>query len=304
MSGYDFEYPFEKNIRQWNRAIEIVNFKTCLQLLRCFGPFIEDLEIAYNNPESKRDQYVHRYVNNYCAETLARITFHALKNVDIAEFQKVFVNIKRVGFWSCDLGNQWPSFVNLFPNLSHLSFAFGKFDGSSVHIDYRLVEKPFPNLEYLYFENVRGNRSARIKFLGDLLAGTSQLKTLVIRDIFYDLEDYVPITEYLDLIKDHSSITEIRYSNGYESATSAEIQRIINEHPALVELNMGQTIVTPNDVIALTRQLGSLKKFTFGTDINHSCTEWSDLKSKIRNEWELNYSDFGRADLIRRKEQN
>lgn len=267
--------PHMKPLRQLDSIIRILDFKTCLRYLRCFGPIIDELSIHYVDSESKRHDHVHQYLNDYCIETLARISFENMDNIAIDQFQKVFTNIKSVTFMSCELGENWPLFAKSFPNLRRLSLK--SYDEQGCSMVYRFIEKPFPNLKHLLVEDLDCDGSTPIKFVADLLDGAHQLKSLTINDF----ENGISFVELLDLIKDKPSIIKLTADWAYGRVTSAEIQQLVSEHPALIELNVEETTFTTGDVLTLTRQLGSLKQFKFHTQVNYCSTERVDFAAQL-----------------------
>lgn len=258
----------EKPLKVCNNTIQIQDSKTCLQYLRYFGPFIRKLSIPYK--DSKIKQYIHEYMNDYCAETLIHIKFLDMKHMDVDQFPKVFPKIKHVTFVRCYFDNKWSSFLKLFPNLRRLTVSDG----------YSFIEKPFKDSEYLSIESFVCDGTAPIKFVRNILDVSHRLKSFNVG--FY--ESQISISEFLDLIKDKPSITELSAPCLFGLVTSAEIQRLISEHPALIKLNLETCRTTPTDIIAVTRQLVSLKQFKFHTHIHYDSKK--NFKAQL-SQWHL-----------------
>lgn len=252
--------------------IDVLGLKKCLQYLRCFGPFIHGLSIDYDKSMSTRYKYVHEYVNEFCAESLVCMTFTYLPDLDIEQFRKVFAKIEDVSFVCCELGEKWPSFVQSFSNLRYLSL-------SHVHMDYRFVEKPFQNLEHLRINRIRCDGINTIKIAADLLDGIRQLKSLKI-----DTQYKTSMATLLDLIKENNSIVKLTVLACPEPATSADVQRLVHQHPALIDLNLLNYKFTLNDVNTLINQHGSLKKLKFYTECRYGLL--SDFCLEIEDEWQ------------------
>lgn len=130
----DEKHPTDNSeVKELDTSIRLLGLKPALQYLRCFGSTITDLTISYNHSYSKRYDYVHQYINDYCTEHLTCILFSDMPNIDAKPLQKVFPNVHEVSVWDSDLGKQFPSFVNCFPNLRCLQLhreaarAFGGF---------------------------------------------------------------------------------------------------------------------------------------------------------------------------------
>lgn len=255
-------------VEELKDVIQIRGLKASLQFLRCFGPFIHGVSIGYNDSKSKRYDYLHEYINNFCAETLVRIAFEGMPNIAVEQFKKIFGKIEEISFVNCELGEKWASIIQWFPNLRRLNF-----DG--VRMVYRSIEKPFRNLEHLSIKHLHCDGFNTIKIAADLLDGIKQLKSLEID------ESKMSIIELLDLIKDNPSITKLSACEAYGPVTSTDVQRLISEHPSLIDLDLECYKFTPDDVIALTRQLGSLKQFEFYTQVNYFSNERSDFESQL-----------------------
>lgn len=266
-------------------AIRIHGLKPSLQCLRCFGPFINGLSIGYGGSTHKYN-YVHEYVDSFCAENLRRITFDGMQKINMNQFQKVFVNIRDVTIVDCDLGDKWSSFVRCFTNLRCLSLR-------DVRMVYRSIEKPFPSLERLRINGLDCGAITKLKIVADLLKGINQLECL---EIGYqeDERTSMSIVELLDLVKDNPSLSVLSVFAVYGRATSAEIERLISEHPALVELHLENSLFTPDQAIALISQLGSLKQFEFHTQVNYFSNERAEFADKLDNlGWDLSIGDTG-----------
>lgn len=274
---------FERDdpVQESSNFIRIRGLKPSLQCLRCFGPYINGLSIGYYISQSKS---IHEYINSFCAESLLRIRFDGTPAIE--QFQKVFVNIQDVTLVECDLGDKWPLFVKLFANLGSLSL----FNVSMVH---HSIEKPFPNLERLDIRDLYCDGSSSFDIAADLLKGINQLKCLEIG--YHENERAsLSIVKLLDLVKDNPSISVLSVDAVYGRATSAEIQRIISEHPALVELGLESCSFTPDQAIALLPQLASLKKFEFHTQVDYCSNERDEFAEKLDNlGWDLSIGDTG-----------
>lgn len=175
--------------------IDIFDLKSCLQYLRCFGPYISNLLINYDFPKSKRYEYVNQYIGYFCADNLLSISM----------------------------------------------------DNGSV----------------------------------------------------------LPIVKLLDLLKNKPSLKELTYDCGASvamSVNSDEVQRLINEHPALVEFDLPEYHFTIDGVITLIRQLKSLKK----VHVLMVHSKFFELASTINDsEWYLdfypesyNYDDESHSPVI------
>lgn len=265
-------------------TIFVCGVKTCLQYLRCFGPFMRSLRMDSNHSKNDCNEYVHQYVNDYCADSLAHIKFDCMPKFATEQFKKVFIHIKSVDISGCELGDKWLSwlsFVKCFPNLRSLSIYDSK-------LIYRPVVKPFPFLKHLTLQYIECDLFTTSEIAADLLNGISRLKNFTL----FATRPELKINKFLDLIKDCPSITTLKlFANSCDlPINSEEVQRLINEHPALVEFDSCYHL-TVDHAVMLTRQLKSLKKF--GPD---TCTEWENFAVKLKGKWESDGEHWERID--------
>lgn len=256
-----------------SNGIRIVTLKTSLQYLRCFGPSVSNLKIIYQAAETKRYEYVHQYISDYCADTLACIEFQSMPNIPIKQFQKVFVNVKEVAVINTVLEQHLQSFAEWFPNLSCLKLHYSQ-RGQC------FTTEPFQHLEQL---SVFGPHAFYPNgFVTDVLRGAHQLTRV---DVYIFGEEEFPIESLLDMIKDKPLLAEFTYEASKichpMAVDLAAVHRIINEHPALLELVLPQYQFPLDGVHALIDQLDSLKEFRF--IMRHS--EYNDLVLQLNNEW-------------------
>lgn len=96
--------------------------KSALQFLRCFGSAITALEFdaAYYS-KGKRYEYIHQYINKYCAESLVKISFKSVSKIDKKHFPKPFRSVENVTVTGGSLARYLPSFSVWFPNMRHLT---------------------------------------------------------------------------------------------------------------------------------------------------------------------------------------
>lgn len=264
----------------------ITGLKTCLQYLRLFGSCLSDLMIDYEVSYSMYRKYVHQYISDYCGDNLERITFAAMPNIDIDEWnRKVFTNVNEVQFEGGNLGQQWATITKCFPNVRVL-------DIESADIEDRLIGKSFEHLERLYVYNFDWNGFAMDDIVGDLLDGAHQLKCLWITVA----EDDVSIGDLLTMINACPSINTFRYGLGVLRVipvNTTEVDRIVNECPALNELELPDHRFTANDTVTLIRQLNSLKTFQF----QMANSERTELVSQLNgSEWDVEIDDEYAAD--------
>lgn len=202
------------------------------------------------------------------------ISFKRISNLAVDQFKKVFVKVQFLSVSGCHLGEQLPTFVKCFPNVH-------SFVAADCYITERFHGQPFQHFEYLALRNLFCSDEFTVnQAVADLLNGVHQLKSLDI-GMITDEDD---INALLDLIRLNPCITKLVSMHSCDvPVTSADVQRIVAEHSALIELNLFHEFVV-SDVIALIRQLDSLKTFSFRI----SDSKYTDLVSQLDKEWKVN----------------
>ncbi|XP_055308303.1 uncharacterized protein LOC129572383 [Sitodiplosis mosellana] len=77
-------------------SIKFDDLKTPLQLLRCFGHMIHDMEINFEKSNRGRVQKLLMQLNEYCAESLIKLTFIGVKKNELNILTKPFTKIQEV----------------------------------------------------------------------------------------------------------------------------------------------------------------------------------------------------------------
>lgn len=132
---------------EFGSCIKVCGLKATLLYLRLFGSSIDSLEVHYNASESHRYGYVHKYINDYCADSLVYILFEEMPNMAIAEFQNAFTNVTQITVRDCDY-NQRPSFAHWFPNVRRLELV-------NTHPEHDLVVGQFIAEPFRHLESMR-----------------------------------------------------------------------------------------------------------------------------------------------------
>lgn len=266
---------FTSTVVEYGGKIYILGLKAYLPYLRCFGRSISNLTIDYNGSKSKRVIYLHQFINDYCCKSLVKIAFFRMPSIAIKQFQQVFANARLLSVSQSDLGKQIPAFAKCFPNLR----AFNAIDTKLME---RFGAQRFKHLEHLKIhERICSREFTSIQFVADLLNGSRRLNSL---DIALCMDTEEPISVLLDLIRSNRLITKLISSTKFAANVSlADVRRIINEHPTLIELNLSRNHFAADDAIALIRQLNSLKKITLTID-NLDCGRF---ESQLRDGWKV-----------------
>lgn len=238
--------------------VSFSDFIICLQFLRCFGSSLSNVHIYYHGSDSKRYDYIHQYVNQFCAESLLEIEFTIKPRLLINHFEKPFVNVQTVALHYCHLGDQFSLFSQWFPNVRVLKL----FD---IRMDNRWIDLPFHHLEHVRINVSNGNNCDGFtkNEAAHLLHSSLQLKSLEIR--MPDGRQGMTLNTLLNIIEDKSAIEKLVLTMDRYCPTvkPMEIQRLINEHPLLIELDLKNVRFTIDNVLDLICRLNFLKTFFF-----------------------------------------
>lgn len=231
------------------------SLKFSLAFLRCFGEKIPELILFCRQAYACAcDEYIDRYMNQYCANTLSSL--HLMKNTTISNdsFPKPFVNVELVQFWTgTSFGFELQSMLNWFPNVKHLNILSQSmiYPSNNVH---------FTHLEHLSMPI----KSSSWNMVSNFLRSNPQLQSLEVKmmDGFNKTMD-----DFLDLIADNPSISKLNVdSDGcgrFVNVNETEIQRFVSERRSIVELILPTFVFATENVMNLIGQLNSLKQFCF-----------------------------------------
>lgn len=140
-----------------NSKIYIRDLRTALQILRCFGYLILDLEISDEYSHYYRTNvyvYIFKYIYKFC-KSLTTITFQELpRNKAFKYLRKPFQKVKSVVFFCGVLEKNLTPLHILFPNIQSL-----KIDFCDVN-DLRCIEQHFDHLEHLQLSTKKENIQA------------------------------------------------------------------------------------------------------------------------------------------------
>lgn len=268
MCGYEkqgiYKYKNETNF--------IIGMKFCLPLLRCFGENILFLGVQ-NSDRIACNDYMHQYINQYCADTLNNILFFGKAESSNESFPKPFKNVQLVCSHHSGIMKQLPNFVNLFPNLRRLQIG-----GCSIR-DNISTAVLLPLLEHL---GIDFTCDLAEKSVTDLLHANKQLQS-----IKFSFGNYSKLTmsKLLDMISGNKLISELmvtKRNNTVIDVNASELLRLASEHLTLIKLDLQPCLLEVDDAIAFIGILNSLKLFKFQVE-NHS--EYDRLLSKLDSEW-------------------
>lgn len=243
-----------------NFGIWVFGIKNILPFLRCFGAKVSTLILSGFSEDT--NDFMNRYINQHCADTLANIEFDRFfeKMQYFFEPFKMVERIEVIG--SVVLGKQFSNFELLFPNLRQLELY-----GSFIKDDF--AAPILPHLEQLTILGLPNCTHPRYHLaqpnLTNLLQANRQLQTFIFR------RSQKSMSELLDIIGGNPLITKLDVSASISATiyvNAAELSRLAREHPAMVELNLPDYILHSWDAITFIQELhllkSKLKLFRFG----------------------------------------
>lgn len=141
-----------KKIKIRANSIEIIDMKIAIRLLRCFGFLISEIKLGYQNEHCNFDGELVTSINEYCIDSLTKLTIYDIPRGGIKRFIKPFKRVEDIYFLSYDKKSPWwvfePDFLHrIFPNIRKLGL--GPYDGCMPLIHNGCCAHHFPHLEHL-----------------------------------------------------------------------------------------------------------------------------------------------------------
>lgn len=207
------------------KRVDIRDLKTSFKLLRYFGSSISNLSVSQTDgdpihtPEFYDISYarVLTYINQYCSESLTRITFRGTFGLDfevnnaLVQLDEPFIEVQTIEIGHGFNFNQ--NFLWLFPNIRNLYYNISSFDEIE-YIRLASINHHFAHLECLEIGFDRGNISKlkmtdpkcmeMVPVLNSILRLNPQIQTLV-TPFFMD-ETFLQGLEHLQLLKNLSLV--------------------------------------------------------------------------------------------------
>lgn len=291
------EFPMEPlndcTISQNSSAVTIDDLRTCLQFLRCFGSVVRRIYVDCSLSNSERYEYVDRYINEYCAETLVHITIKDKPNFSDGIFQKPFVNVEKVCILNADLETNLSNLVEWFPNVRRLIL-------TSIRLEDVVCPAKFGHLVDLYIEI--SNREQRNGFSNqtatDFVRQNPQLQIITIRIL--DRQG-IPFNAFSNIVANNALITkaalEVGSNGSIRQVNGHQLTQFAIAHPLLNELEILRFKITPSDIVDFVRQLNSLNTFYFMIANVSGCAH---LLRELSNQWQLTVFENTSSTSLRR----
>lgn len=270
------------SLEEDSNVIEVYGLKTSLLFLRLFGKFIRDLTVDSGSSNEIVDERLHNYISTYCADTLNRFSFIVMPDNTTKLFAKPFANVKILDMQYAVFGEEFASFPHLFPNVRHLDLRVSVLDD-------RLSGVHFQHLDRLAFVVGEDYFGLSEKGAIHLLNANRQLQNVGITtgSRFFSVDS---IDSILKMIEDNLMISRLNVHTNFRNALVEpfQMQRIVDEHPGLVELNLHGLEFTAKGALWLTHQLASLKKFSF---LVENSSVYDEIKEGMDTEWQCSFDD-------------
>lgn len=261
--------------------VNLFDLKACLQFIRCLGPSLTNLHIYYKHSCLQIYTHVHRYINQYCAESLEELELVEKPRLSVDHFDKPFVNVRTVAVHHCHFGEQFPFFSQWFPNLRTLKMF-------NLLSDYSpWTELPFHRLEYVRIAiNNSGRNGFKKNDVAQVLRSSHQLKCLEIH--MPDGRQGMTLTTLLNIIEDKPDIQSLtlKMDKYCTDAKPSELQRLVNEHPSLILLDLNHYKFSAENVLFVVRQLNSLQRFSFQLDAPNVQSTMQQFVPQLGGKWQ------------------
>lgn len=266
-----------------DNCINISGLKTGLQFLRCMGSAIDNLTIGYLQFNCSKYDYIHQYVNKYCAESLTSIVFQDKSYGMIKHFDKPFVNVQTVAVYHSFLAHQLQLFPEWFPNMRALELRDIKL------LDHSMA-MPFKHLRDLIINITDGKFGLSKRMAARLFHSSPQLRHLKIR-VFGG--EGLALGTLLNIIEANQLVCKLNVimENHSVEVLPWDVGRLVTEHPALIELDLTGYIFKVNDVLVVIKQHKQLTKFRFQLKNALVYRGFVAEVKKVRNQWKSSICD-------------
>lgn len=195
---------------QNENIVFIYNFETCHQFLRCFGSSIKHLIIDYGQTTSNRYDYIHQYINEYCAETL------------VSQIFKWFPDQSHLNILA-DVWNHPFFIVAPPPELKHLVIKFNGIKCVEFLERYKRVVDQLQLNHQLQSLTIKSNTiRMTMNFLLDIIIENQSISKLIVDTGGCTL---VNKSETLRLVQEHQMLVELDLP--FYRFTSANVNTIV-----------------------------------------------------------------------------
>lgn len=223
-------YRCEPGIHTPFGPVRVNGLNFCFPLLRCFGAKISNLEVDYNNILDERKEYLDRYINEYCADTLTSFSFRNGHMFSPESFVNPFKCVEKIRTSYFNFGNSFSNFREWFPNLQQLGMVRIAFDATTLAVT-------FPHLKQLSVFVQKNNRNDfTIENTVNLLHANPQLLHLEIYFFEFDLHDL------LNMIGGNGLIVSVLLDGEVKNMNTHDLNRFRREHPTIEKFEIKNSI--------------------------------------------------------------
>lgn len=263
----------DQSVYMFGEYICVDSLKFSLAFLRCFGLHIPEIVLFCRRGfVGADDEWINRYMNEYCANTLE--TIHVTESATFSNeaFTRPFTKLASADFFGTNFALDFRHLINWFPALQQLKI-------SSRLLNDLVINEHFPHLVHLTIPvaNAGWDNVER------LLRLNPQLNSLEM-DLKADVNESA--SDLLDMINGNPAISKLTVNgrgDSYVTVSTDEMERFANEHAGVIDLVLPKYVFNTDDVLTLIGRLNQLKKFKFRVNER---TEYNALVSRLDNEWE------------------
>lgn len=243
-------------LTEFEDSIAVNGLKSCLLFLRCFGKFIAHLKVGYRLNNDVAYDHLHHYITTYCAEHLVRFEFDRTPNSLKELFCKPFASVEYARICYSALEEEFSSFPTSFPNIRHLQLNQLELEQQYSGVHFEHLDHLDVNLGFDYSDLSEASAFG-------LLSSNPQLRSLAISVEVQHCNEIM--NTLLDIIKNNKLLSTLKIRTGRINplVKRFQIQRIVNEHRDLTELDLDCCKFTANDAIWFIHRLYLLQKFIF-----------------------------------------
>lgn len=288
---HQLQYEEGEN-RKKDKPTDVRRLKIIFPFLRVFGANISKLCVHYQSftnffgnvePLRKLDKSkrfsidsmmlrIDEYINMYCADSLVSFELQHKEKFSF-DFPKPFNQIEQVRIHHTRLYDNLLNFDDWFPNLQY-------FELNAECIDRRFNNVTIPQLKHLTivfgshidFNNMNEDEKiVQMKNASEFIKANQQLHSVGATLYSYLVgSQVVRFNNLLDMMSENPRMSKIVFGLHLHTTVcigninTAEVNRIVNEHPNLVELEIeNDHEIHADDAISMVRGLNSLKKIRF-----------------------------------------
>lgn len=262
----------KQTVYMFSEYVCVDSLKCSLAFLRCFGEHIPEIILFCRRGfASADDEWLNRYMNEYCANTLQTLFVTDCSTISDETFARPFTKLTSIDFFGSTFGHDFRSLAKWFPALQRLKINAHLMDGLA-------MAECLPHLKHLQIPVV----TAAWHDVASSLRLNPQLSSLEI-DLKNDLDKSA--IDVLDMIKGNPAISKLTVNDcgdSFMTVNADVIERFANEHPALIELILQKFVFNADEAIALIGRLNQLNKFQFRVN---ELSKYNELANRLNDEW-------------------